>query len=836
MRPRLVLIAVCSVALGASALSVAGPGVQAGPAPAPACDPLTTPTYARDVPSPRQVLGDDFGTEQVSVADSDRYLLTVARRSDRVEAGVLARSQLGRPLRYAVVGQPRRVDAAQEAAALLRDPATSAAEAAEIAAEAPAILWVAGNVHGNEPSGTDASLRALRDVTDRTDCAGRAVRRGAVVVVLPTQNPDGRVAETRRNAYGFDLNRDWFARTQPETDGKLEALRAYPPSLFLDVHEMGGTSYFMPPNADPIHHEITDRNIAQINDVFGGAMADSFDTRGIDYFNEDVYDLLYMGYGDSVPTTGFLGAGMTLEKGSESPYSDRVSEQYLAIWSSLVAGGQQHERLLSDLGADTRQAYRQGLAGRLEPNKVYNPGNEVESEVPDITVRHWFLRADQPGHAEEVARIVRRLQRMDVAVYQLTAPLRVRDFTPYGRDARRTTLPTGTYWVPMAQGQKHWVEAMLGEDSYVPFPYFYDVTAWSLPLLADVSGGRSGARLDPQAVPAAPQPEPDTPEPPVDAPEIGMWQMSADYTESPGWLRWLLTEHWGVPYRSLDSTDIRGGGLAAVDVLLVPDGDAAEAEEALGTAGGRALRSWLADGGRLVAWSGGTEMAARMALTSARLTDPTSDVPGSLLRVRVDRGSPLSAGLGSDAWMFYEYDSVMRVADTALAPVAYPASRSPAWFVSGFSRGARELGRTAAVVDEPYADGRVVLFAGEPNFRGFTEGTQTMVWNAVFGADAPAARAPASTRGQRVHAAELARDLTELAGRIVVTVRSGAAAEAADAVAAAGFDRAAVHRERAAGQTRFVLRPRDGQPRAVSRLVAALAPLGDDVLAVYAPR
>ncbi|MBA2639187.1 MAG: hypothetical protein H0U77_04160 [Nocardioidaceae bacterium] len=56
---------------------------------------------------------------------------------------------------------------------------------------------------------------------------------------------------------------------------------------------------------------------------------------------------------------------------------------------------------------------------------------------------------------------------------------------------------------------------------------------------------------------------------------------------------------------------------------------------------------------------------------------------------------------------------------------------------SGFARGAGELGGTAAVVDESYGEGRVVLFASDPNFRGFTSGTQTMVWNAVFGA-APA--------------------------------------------------------------------------------------------------
>ncbi len=98
-------------------------------------------------------------------------------------------------------------------------------------------------MHGDEESGTDAALRVLRDLADRTDCAARQIRANTVVVIVPTQNPDGREADTRRNAYSFDMNRDWFARTQPETDGKLELMRQYPPQMFIDAHEMGRAGF-----------------------------------------------------------------------------------------------------------------------------------------------------------------------------------------------------------------------------------------------------------------------------------------------------------------------------------------------------------------------------------------------------------------------------------------------------------------------------------------------------------------------------------------------------------------------------------------------------------------
>ena len=97
-------------------------------------------------------------------------------------------------------------------------------------------------------------------------------------MILPTQNPDGREADTRRNANGFDMNRDWFARTQPETDGKVELLRRFPGVLFIDAHEFGGTDdYFFPPNADPVYHDIADPAVDWINDIYGAAMQDEFE-------------------------------------------------------------------------------------------------------------------------------------------------------------------------------------------------------------------------------------------------------------------------------------------------------------------------------------------------------------------------------------------------------------------------------------------------------------------------------------------------------------------------------------------------------------------------------
>lgn len=773
MSKRALIAFLCALLAVPVLVSVAG-GVSVAAA---ACDPMqTTPSFRGEVPAGEDVLGFPIGSQEVTSAQSDAYLGAVDASSPRVVSGTLGTSVQGRPLKYAIVGKPgnvtpkglQRIASDMQA---LRDPATSTEDSANIVKKSPSILWVASNVHGGEESGTDASLRVLYELADRDDCAARQILDNAIVVLLPTQNPDGREADTRRNFYGFDMNRDWFARTQPETDGKIEFLRKYPPVLFIDAHEMGRSTYFFPPNADPIYHEITDEAVDWINNVYGAAMAAEFSRQGIPFFNRGVYDLFYMGYGDTVPATGFISAGMTFEKASGDPIPQRTYEQYVTQWVSLSQGAISREEILSEWRSAWVEAYRQGANGELEPNEIINPGNELVTQVPTDPVRHYFIRSDDPSKAREVEALVRRLQRMDVGVYRLTAPLAVSDFKAYGRARGAAVMPAGTYWVPMAQMQKHWVQAMLNEDTYTPFPYFYDVTGWSNPLLFNVAGGSSGGALSPQATKVPLLPQPSWPTVPQDAPTVGLYQISTTSTssiESSGWLRYLLERVWQLPYRNVTAADIGSGALADVDVLLVPNGSATTASNSLGASGRAALVDWVNGGGRYIGWRGGALLAAQVGVSTATFTDETSDVPGSLFRVAVDESSPLAAGVGPFAWAFYEYDDIMTASDPSHVAVKFPTYGTEDFFVSGFAQGEAELGDTAAVVDEPVGSGRAVVFSVEPNFRAFTDGTQKILWNAILGPDAVTRRALAAGSAARADEEQAAR----ASAALVPTVQS----------------------------------------------------------------
>ncbi len=69
-------------------------------------------------------------------------------------------------------------------------------------------VLVVGCIHGNECAGL-AITTALRSA---------AVPRGVQLWVVPEMNPDGTAADTRQNAHGVDLNRNFPYRWQPIAD------------------------------------------------------------------------------------------------------------------------------------------------------------------------------------------------------------------------------------------------------------------------------------------------------------------------------------------------------------------------------------------------------------------------------------------------------------------------------------------------------------------------------------------------------------------------------------------------------------------------------------------
>jgi hypothetical protein len=204
-----------------------------------------------------------------------------------------------------VIGSPERIarlEQVQRELQRLADPRTlSSGDADRLVQSLPVVTWLSHGVHGNEISSSDAALfAAYHLLASQGDADVETVLRESLVLIDPMQNPDGRarfIAQNlqaraaapgptpynaehdepwpggRSNHYLFDLNRDWFAQTQPETRGRITVARQFVPQIAVDLHEQGGdnTYYFAPP-ADPLNPHVTKSQAAAF-DLFGRANA-----------------------------------------------------------------------------------------------------------------------------------------------------------------------------------------------------------------------------------------------------------------------------------------------------------------------------------------------------------------------------------------------------------------------------------------------------------------------------------------------------------------------------------------------------------------------------------
>src|SRR6266542_4273011 len=227
--------------------------------------------YDPRIPTYRKVLGYEPGEKITPHAGIMRYFEALEAASPRLKIFNYAESWEGRKLIYAAVGSDanmKKLAEIRSAIERLADPRkTGEAEARKLIAGLPAVIWLGYGVHGNEISSPDAAmLTAYHLLAARDDRLVDTVLSHALVLIDPTQNPDSRdrfvatfeqnrglepdpsplAAERnepwpmgRTNHYLFDLNRDWFALTQPETRGRVKALQEWYPLVFVDLHEMG---------------------------------------------------------------------------------------------------------------------------------------------------------------------------------------------------------------------------------------------------------------------------------------------------------------------------------------------------------------------------------------------------------------------------------------------------------------------------------------------------------------------------------------------------------------------------------------------------------------------
>ncbi len=506
---RLSLFVICC------SLFLAGPAAAQEPAPWPGAK------YDPAIPTIRSVLGHDHG-EVITPPEGVAQYLQALQKAAPTKSRLIeyARSWEGRPLWLFVIGSPDRIAKLEQVKADLQrfgDPRRQqGGDAERLLKELPVVVWLIHGVHGNEISSADAALlEAYHLLAAQGDAGVDLVLRDALVLIDPMQNPDGRArfvstnmlgrAATadpapysaehdepwpggRSNHYLFDMNRDWFAQSQPETRGRIKIGLEYLPQITVDLHEQGGdNAYYFSPPAEAINPHVTKSQIAAW-DLLGRANAARFDERGWAYYIREVYDAFYPGYGDSWPT--FQGSiGNTYEQasarglafarsdGDTLTYRDGVMHHFNAAIVTAVTAARNRERFMRDYLEYRRSAVAEGEKGPVR-EYIIVPGHDLSRA--ELLARNLATQGIEVRRAEEPIKLAAR------------------------------TIPAGAFIVSNAQPAARMIRNLLDAKTEQSAEFIkrqeerrkmrlndqiYDITAWNLPMLFDVETVTSPAEI-----------------------------------------------------------------------------------------------------------------------------------------------------------------------------------------------------------------------------------------------------------------------------------------------------------------------------------------------------
>ncbi len=477
------------------------------------------------VKSFEEVVGHSFGeriTQSHQILD---YLNYLEQASDRVTLFEIGTTFGHRRQVAAIITAPEnhaRIDEIRENAQRLNDPRiTSRDEAAAIIENQPAIVYLAGSIHGFELSGTEGVLMIIEHYTTANDPETLSELQNTVIIADPVINSDGRDAFAQfnhqhrgRNAnpdiadwsndftgwdgrkyrtshYYFDLNRDWFAHTHPETRNRAAILQEWRPQAGVDAHEMGAErEFYVDPPTGPFSPFFPEYSTKWFEE-YGRAHAEAFDREHVEYTKREIFNFFYPAYFTSYMT--YQGAvGMLYEQGSSRGFAWQLSDgtvrtleraafqQYTALRAMIGLSSGRRADLLSDYYEANRDALEQGTSGN---------------------VRYIIT---QEGDPHLVAEVVNLLKRSGIEVDRLTSEVTLRNVSDRkGNSVGSQTFDAGSYVVEASQPRMAFIRKLLEPHIEIPEdfllearqrvergenPRFYDITSWSLPLMYNLQG------------------------------------------------------------------------------------------------------------------------------------------------------------------------------------------------------------------------------------------------------------------------------------------------------------------------------------------------------------
>ena len=480
-------------------------------------NPILDGNYIQTITKPDTILGFEVGTRVATPLQITNSLMKWADESNRLQIVEYARSHEDRPLFAVYISTPENLanlETIESNILLLSDSRKiNDRQAKEIVDSLPAVAWMSYSIHGNETSGADAALASIYHLIASEDKDVLEMLDNMIVIIDPLMNPDGRdrFAKSleqyrgtapnvddqsllhsgdwpygRTNHYFFDLNRDFYFLTQPETKGRVALINKWRPQLMIDGHEMGPQDTFlMGPPREPINKNI-DLDIKKWGDVFAEDQAKAFDDRDWRYYTGEWFENLYPGYSNYSEYRGSVHIlyeqsrmaedGVRRTEGTVQTYKESVHHMYISTMANLKT-----------LQLNSKEMYKDYWDGRK-----YN----VSSQSEYANKYYVVLPTDNLGRLNT---FISKLEAQEIEIYTNTNPIKVSNIiNQIGDTEEEYIIPEGSLIVPNRQPDAPLIAAILEFDAKINdsvlieerqkvlkngSSVMYDATAWNLTMM-----------------------------------------------------------------------------------------------------------------------------------------------------------------------------------------------------------------------------------------------------------------------------------------------------------------------------------------------------------------
>lgn len=444
-------------------------------------------TYNQKIPTPESVLGFKVGEWHVTHDKLVEYMKTLATISDRISIENRGKTFEGRPMILLTVTSPenqKNIESIRLNHLKLTEPGSN-----DLSLESmPIVVYQGFSIHGNEPSGSNASLILAYYLAAAKGPEIDKLLKNTIILLDPSFNPDGlqRFASWvnvnksemlnpdpndreynevwprgRSNHYWFDLNRDWLPAQLPESQARILTYNNWMPNILTDHHEMGTNStFFFQPGVQSRVHPLTPKANQELTKEIGNFHAKALNSIGSLYFTEERYDDFYYGKGSTFPDIN--GAiGILFEQASSRGHvqeSDNglltfpftIRNQFTTALSTLEAANQMRLKLLD---------YQREFFS-----------NENKENSKNTTKGFVFGNNEDEARTFHFAEILKRHN------IKLNKPNS--DISLNGKLFKKES----SYIVSLNQKRSTVIKAMFDKRTTFTDSLFYDISAWTYPM------------------------------------------------------------------------------------------------------------------------------------------------------------------------------------------------------------------------------------------------------------------------------------------------------------------------------------------------------------------